>query len=500
MKKKHIKIMASAVAALGVIGIAAAIHFGYAKTTQEKSTFEIETGNKPLKVAIISDLQLPDTIDKHTHQYESFEKTLTMLNHKGMDALIIGGDFTNVATKNAWGTYKEIYDKVMSNSKKPISLYIMGNHDHWLPDFFSNFEIPSPASLQKRFTKYTDEYPYSHKVINGYHFICWSSSNGSYDKSYTNEKWIRGEIEKALKDNADKPIFVITHINPTDTVYGSDEWGNKDITDILKDYKQVISISGHSHYSILDERSIWQDSFTAFSTQSLDYIELESGKFNGSIPKDAYGNTIAEQVPACLYMEIENDKVTINRLEANTGKVLKDPWVIDAPFGSKESLSKYSDSRKDKNRPPAMDENLKAAISSIQDINGNEQKMISFPAGSDDDFVHSYRLEFLDAQKKVLEFEEIDYDNHIVHYDDKGNKISFDSKSYKNGNSKNIKQVLYFSDYVLGLDNMSDTVQLRLPATIPDNTEYVAITAIDSWSAESNRVICKINKAGEYRK
>ena len=201
--KKFTKVIVSAVAVVGIVGAALGVHFGYAKTTDEEvKTYSVETNGEPLKVAVISDLQLPDSTDNTTHQYESFEKTLTMLRDKGMDALIIGGDFTDVGTKKAWGTYKEIYDKVMADHNQP-------------------------------------------KVINGYHFICWSSSDGSYDKSYTNKDWIRGELDKAVADTPDKPIFVITHLNPQDTAYGSDEWGNSDITDVLKDYSQVISLSGH---------------------------------------------------------------------------------------------------------------------------------------------------------------------------------------------------------------------------------------------------------------
>lgn len=415
-----------------------------------------------------------------------------MLKNKGMDALIIGGDFTDVGSENAWGTFKEIYENVMADADKPIPLYIMGNHDYWLDYFAVSKEIATPAKLQRRFTEYTGEYPYSHKVINGYHFICWSSSDGSYDKSYTNEKWIRGELDKAAAESPEKPIFVITHINPTDTVYGSDEWGNDDITEILKDYPQVISISGHSHYSLIDERSIWQDTFTAFTTQSLDYIELESGKFNGSVPKDAYGNSIADVLPACLYMEIDSEKVVINRLEANTGKLLKEPWVLEAPFGSAESLGKYTDARAKENQAPVLSDNLNASVTDITDINGNAQKMLSFTAGTDDDFVHSYKLQFQDENHNLIEFEEIDYDNHIVHYDENGDKISFSSDNYEKGSPKNISELLYFSDYVLGLDNMSKTAQLRLPSTLPENAEYAVITAIDSWGAESNSVICKI--------
>ena len=38
---------------------------------------------------------------------------------------------------------------------------------------------------------------------------------------------------------------------PLKTVYGSENiWGNKYVYKILKNYPEVISISGHSHYSL----------------------------------------------------------------------------------------------------------------------------------------------------------------------------------------------------------------------------------------------------------
>lgn len=487
--KKALKIIIPIIAVIAIIGASVGIHLGYAKTTDEFKTYTVDTQGEPLQVGVISDLQTPNSEEKDTHQYKSFEATLTMLNEKGMDALVIAGDFTDLGTKEAWGTYKEIYDKVMAGSKKPIPVYVMGNHDYWLDYFTKCGEVATPAKMQKRFTKYTGEYPFSHKVINGYHFISWSSLNGSYDKCNNNEEWIRAELDKAVADDPNKPIFVVTHLNPTDTVYGSDDWGNDDIANILKDYSQVISLSGHSHYSAIDERSIWQGDFTAIQTQSLDYIELENGKFNGSIPQDAYGETMASQVPACYYMEIEESKVTVNRLEANTGKELKEPWVIEAPFGTQASLSKYSNARADANQSPTLDEELNVTVSDITAVNETAQKMISFKAGADDDFVHSYKLEFQDENHNLLEFAETDYDGNVLYYDAEGNSTDAEAEGAK---TKNISQVTYFSDFILGLGNMSDTVELRLPDSYPMDAEYVVITAIDSWGAESNSVVCEL--------
>lgn len=490
--KKIGKIITCAVAAAAVVGVSLGVHFGYSDKEFKQSEYTVDTSSHPLRVAIISDLQLPNSTDKSTHQYKSFESTLTMLKNKGMDALIIDGDFTDVGTRNAWNTYKEIYDKVMAGEKEPIKLYVLGNHDYWLPYFKDCFEIATPAKQQKRFTKYTNEPMNSHKVINGYHFICWSSLDGSYDKCSTNTKQVRAELDKAVKDDPNKPIFVITHLNPKDTAYGSDDWGNDDINEVLKDYPQAVSISGHSHYSLIDERSIWQNGYTALTTQSLDYIELEQGKFNGSIPRDAYANDISTDLPACLYMTVENDKITLERLEANTGKTLKNPWVIKAPFDKNDE---YTDLRKNNNKAPSLDESLSVKVSDIKDVNDNsEQKMISFKAGSDDDFVHSYKLRFYDEGKNPLSFDETDYSGNVIKYDENGDKLSADSDEYKNGKTKQIDELLYFSDFVKGLENMSATAELRLPKNMPKNTKYIGITAVDSWQAESKEVICELGE------
>lgn len=485
-RKKLIISLVPGFTAAAALAAALGVHYGYnGKLDFVRTKETVATNGKQLSVAIISDLQLPNTKDKTTHQYESFEKTFTSLKERKPNVLIIAGDFTDVATKSAWNTYKEIYEKVWCDNP-PILMTILGNHDYWLPYFVDCGEVGTPASLQKRYTSYTGQPVYSNHEINGYHFICWSSSNGRYDTSYKNLDKVRVEIEDAIKEDPNKPVFVITHLNPKDTAYGSDEWGNEDINTLLKNYPQVISISGHSHYSLIDERSVWQGDYTAFTTQSLDYIELEAGKFNGSIPKDAYGNSIAENVPCCLFMSVCENSVTVERLEANTGKTLKEPWVIEAPFTSPEKYT--NEKRKAANTAPSLDENLSVKITEITDVDGKTRRAVSFKAGTDDDFVHSYRLRFLDENKNTLSFAETDYKGNVLMYNKNGEKTS------ENGKEKQITSLLYFSDFVLGLENMAKDALLRLPDNMPESTKYIEITAFDSWGEESSPAVCPLGE------
>jgi hypothetical protein len=86
------------------------------------------------------------------------------------------------------------------------------------------------------------------------------------------------------------------------TVYGSANWGEDELTDILMNYPQIIDFSGHSHAPINDPRSIHQRHFTCLGTGTLSYFELdEFDKYYGTIPP---GNDRAAQM---LFVEADAD-------------------------------------------------------------------------------------------------------------------------------------------------------------------------------------------------
>ena len=107
-----------------------------------------------------------------------------------------------------------------------------------------------------------------HDVINGYHFI-----GVSYDKdgkTFTKKmSWLKEQLDAAVADDPDRPIFVYQHPHPFSTVYGSVNWSDLSVRTLLDLYPQVVDFSGHSHYASSDPRSIWQNSFTAVGTGSL---------------------------------------------------------------------------------------------------------------------------------------------------------------------------------------------------------------------------------------
>lgn len=417
-----------------VIGIAAAgfVGYEYKNLIGETEIQSFETEKDAFKVAVISDTQLPPTEEdlKNDDTYlQNLKKTLTVIKNNGVDMILFAGDIGDLGTRFAFQTYVDALDEVFGDDK-PIVQTIMGNHDYW------NKNASTAINHIKAFEDITGQSPWTHYVVNGYHFIGASPNYGSMSSAYSiTAKWLDKELEKASADSEGKPIIVMTHNQPKDTSYGSEDWGDSTLNKVLSKYPNVINFSGHVHYSLLDERSIWQGEYTVISTQSLSYIELEQGKENGTVPPNA------DATPMGYIMEFSGKSIDIHRVnfaDGNMGYEEKTDmlWSFSLPY---ENDGKYAfDSRKAENQAPVIN-NTEGTVTS------NEDKVIlSFAAGTDDDFVHSYKVVIDDRETKY-----------------------------------------FFSDFYSGIDNMKNTVELEDDG----KTHNYKIYAVDSWGEESESCV-----------
>ena len=142
-----------------------------------------------LKVGIISDSQIITSSKKEDEWLKIFsihlKRSLEILKLHKIEVLIFAGDLTDGGTEYSYDEINSIYNTVYKNEEeKPIFNYIMGNHDYWL-SYMENGKfspkIGDSKELQYLFFKKMKEKPFTHKVINGYHFINWGCENGSLD-------------------------------------------------------------------------------------------------------------------------------------------------------------------------------------------------------------------------------------------------------------------------------------------------------------------------------
>lgn len=436
--KKGRKIMITVISIVLVIalilgiGVGSLYAFGDKIIIGKTEIEEFTTDNESFKVGVISDTQLPPTEEdlKNDDKYvKHLRNALAVMKNNNVDMILFAGDIGNLGTYFAFETYTNTINEIFGENK-PIVQTVMGNHDFWNKD-------KTKINHIKAFKTVMNQSPWTHYVVNGYHFIGASPNCGKMKRDYVlTVRWLDKELEKASEESNGKPIFVTTHNQPKDTCYGSDEWGDSSLNEVLSKYPNVVLFGGHSHYSVLDERTIWQGDYTVIQTQSLSYIELEKGKENGTIPPDADKN------PMGYIMEFSDDEIQIHRMSFETEKGnehKKDMlWTFPLPY---ENNGKYSfENRAKMNEAPIMTDTTGSAV-----ING-ENIELSFTAGTDDDFVHTYKVVIDDNDEK-----------------------------------------LFFSDYYNGIENMSKTVTLQLKS---DNKKHTyKIYAVDSWGAESENCV-----------
>lgn len=411
-------------------------YFGTKSKIKKTETEVFQTESANFKVAIISDSQLPPTqaqLDEDDTFLINLKNALTVIKNNDVDMILYAGDIGDLGTRFAFQTYMDAIDEVFGEDK-PIIQTIMGNHDYWHKSVFT------AINHRKAFQQIMGQSPWTHYVVNGYHFIGVSPDCGSMTAGYViASQWLDEELQKAEAGSNGKPIFVMTHNQPKNTSYGSEDWGDKTLNAVLEKHPNVINFSGHVHYSLLDERSVWQGEYTVINTQSLSYTELEKGKENGTIPPNA------DATPMGYIMEFQEDEILLHRInfaDGNMGEEQKTNmlWSFPLPYVND---GRYSfEARKAANQAPVVTDT--AGTATLKD--GNVE--LSFTAAEDDDFVHSY-------------------------------KVIIDDKETK----------YFFSDFYNGIADMQKDVTLTLPAPTDGAKHTYKIYAVDSWDEESTNCI-----------
>ena len=311
----------------------------------------------------------------------------------------------------------------------------MGNHDF----YDSKFSI---KENQKKFYKVINSYPNSHYIINNFHFLFWSQDNGLINENaIDNYTWIKNNIEISQKDSKRKgdPIFIITHIPPKKTVYGSEDiWGHTGIYDFLNNYHEVICISGHSHYSLRNIKSIWQGDFTVVNTQSISYVDLDTYFTNVKEVRYESGKNTDSMG---LIAHLTDKNIIFERVEFLTGEIMEEKWKIDFPINV-ENFEYTFEKRNKKEQPVFHDDNIK-----IEEIKENNDfgKYIVFNAATHSDYIYKYKI--------ILKKE-----NYYDH-----------------------QELYYYSDYYKNEKVRKKIMKFKLPSQIQSGIYNIEIYAIDSF-------------------
>lgn len=358
-----------------------------------------------LRFAVTSDVHVRGKSSGVLNGYEQLAAFYTSAYHYSeaqeynkLDGIFFIGDNTQTGSEEEQ-TYFFNYLKDHTKDGTYVRA-AMGNHEFKA----TGKNYADPAGATAKFLQYSGyESEDTHFMLGGYHFIMLSPD--LYDKVnaeyFTDPKieWLKQELDKAVADTPDKPVFVMQHQPPRYTMNGSHGIaGDADLTELLSNYPQVIDFSGHTHSTITDPRIIWQDTFTALNTASLCYLTLPVIDADGNQisvkATDGQGSYVTASLDSAvrnagLYYIVEidaNDAVRVLIYNMFSQSLWGEPFLLDT---LDPAQFVYTDDRIHDAEKPVF-----PAGSALQ-LHSNNYKnvLISLPHAVCKDVVQNYRVE-----------------------------------------------------------------------------------------------------------
>lgn len=276
------------------------------------SLFLEETSKEPLaSFFLLSDLHITVDASLMSDKLHLALQDITNWDRK-LDAIILGGDLTDMGRLSDYLLLK----KILNQYELPQIYGNMGNHDYydiWLTSKgeFSTETMPNgkkDAMSRQRFQNFlaSGDLPYTDAWINDVHLIMVSQDAYVEERPevgegawYSDEQlnWLR-EIMQSHEDG--KPSIVFIHQPlPSPGINGRTHQLIRAIEfrEILKPYKNVFVLSGHTHRSFESENHYNSDnSFHWFNNASVGRTRSLGPGLSSELVQGMYIQVYAHQV------------------------------------------------------------------------------------------------------------------------------------------------------------------------------------------------------------
>ena len=305
------------------------------------------SGATRLKIGVVSDIHISVSASGGKPNTAKFIETLNFFKKNGVDAVIVAGDLTNFGlmkelreVAKAW--YSVFPEDRDDSGKKVERIIVTGNHD----TFYYTWQKGSKRAraeeaqteglmrdVQKNWKELFNEpfEPIFHRTVKGYSFV------GSHWNEHFSGKLdaFLAERNQVLRNG--KPFFYVQHAHPQDTVFGPWAWGSWSdyrgaARKALNKYSNAIAFSGHSHWSLTDERDIWQGEFTSIGTASLSYVGMPHGRENGATEASEYFSRLpsipSRKCQQGMLVSVRDDAVVLERYDCSNFEKLDEDWVL----------------------------------------------------------------------------------------------------------------------------------------------------------------------------
>ena len=287
------------------------------------------------------------------------ERTLNFFRGRKVDAVMICGDLADWGLLSGFKYVAETWEKVFPHGKgaggTPVQkLFCTGHHDYegWrYGDMtaemhalgYDEDEALVKLGMKKCWEEvFQEEFaPIRRRTVNGFDFI--GAEWHGYDKTPGYDKTAEWFAAHGGELDPSKPFFYYLHQPPAGTTSGS--WETKlsrMVTDTLSPRPNAVAFSGHTHWTLNDERSIWQGAFTAVQVPSLSCTGIMGGYENGADVRNGKSNLAMPPHPARFRLEEPQGLVVTvfaNRMEMERYDFKKfmhtaDTWTVPLPLSA----------------------------------------------------------------------------------------------------------------------------------------------------------------------
>ena len=321
----------------------------------------------------------------------SFKKALSAYNtmDSSLDGILLMGDviYQNDSAQVIPERYDLLSAALQENNADTPVVYAMGNHEY--PQ--ANFDETISKLARDTFEEKTGQTVNYSTVLDGYHVITAAAKDYSGTMTAETEAWIKAEVQDAVAEDENKPVFLMLH-HPIQGTVSEGEAGiyTDEFKSFLQQYPQVINLTAHEHYAAQMPECIWQNGFTA--------IESFCMGTNGAVHNHGVIQTSDYDICQTMMIEVSDNVVSVYRMDVKNGRFIGDPWVINVEgiVNGTDSFH-YTEDRAERSNIPYFAEGAAITVDEVKDNSAT----ISFPkadnAATDewaqDGFVKGYQIE-----------------------------------------------------------------------------------------------------------
>lgn len=289
----------------------------------------VASGSVNLRFGFITDTH----INASGSNLERVRGAFTLFKTNDVDLVVHAGDLANAHYPAAYTALSNLFDEVFAASK-PRFIAVVGNHDTQmelgsLTQLDAAEETLALAGVENTHTDV--------RTVNGYTFLTMPYAIGNTAQGFLSWAEYEAAVSNACEQaGAGRPVFVVEHEPPQDTIYNSHNWGYPQSKEILARYPQVVELSGHVHGSLHSDLFLWQGGFTVLNAACL-------SNWQGLLKGVAAPGGQNKEVYDALIVDVEDARIVVRRHDVLTGEEI-DPdhrWEFPLPFAAATAPYNY---------------------------------------------------------------------------------------------------------------------------------------------------------------